>query len=109
MPKFESLHVRKNDTVAVMVGKDRGKTGKVLRVVPKRGRVVVEKVNMVKRHTKATQDQPGGIIEKEAPIHVSNVLPYCGRCSRGVRIRHKGLEDGTKVRICAKCGEAIGS
>lgn len=107
MAKFESAHVRREDVVAVQAGKDRGKTGKVLRVLLKKDRVVVERVNMVKRHTRPSQTQPGGIVEKEAPIHISNVLLYCTRCGKGVRTRIRMLDDGAKVRLCAKCGETL--
>ncbi len=107
MAKFEPAHVRRDDVVAVQVGKDRGKTGKVLRVLLKKDRVVVERVNIVKRHTRPSQTQPGGIVEKEAPIHISNVLLYCTRCGKGVRTRVRLLEDGGKVRLCAKCGETL--
>lgn len=102
------LHVRKGDTVLVITGKNAGKRGKVLSVIPEQSRVVVEGVNIVKRHTKPTQRLPqGGIMEKEAPIHSSNVMLYCGKCNNPTRIAKKILEDGEKVRICKKCGENI--
>jgi large subunit ribosomal protein L24 len=96
-------HVKKNDIVQVLVGKDRGKTGKVLRIVHKTGRVVVEKINVVKRHTKPTGKAPGGIVEKEGPIAASNVLLYCEKCGKGVRTARKSLENGKTVRSCRKC------
>ncbi|KPJ61527.1 MAG: 50S ribosomal protein L24 [Deltaproteobacteria bacterium DG_8] len=102
------FHVKKDDQVMVMVGKERGKTGKILRVVPKKERVIVEKVNFVKRHTRPSAHQrQGGILEKEAPIHVSNVMIVCTKCNSPVRVGHKALEDGKKVRYCKKCGEFI--
>ena len=103
------MHIRKGDMVQAMAGRDKGKTGKVLRVFPKRERVIVEAINFVKRHTRARPpDQQGGILEKEASLHISNVMVYCPRCSRATRIGHRELEDGTKARICRRCGEIIG-
>ena len=101
-------HVRKDDIVKVIAGKDRGKQGKILRVFPKEGRLTVERVNMIKRHTRPTrQTQQGGIIEREGKLHISNVMLVCSRCNRGVRVGHKFLEDGKKVRICRACGEIL--
>ena len=101
-------HVRKDDIVKVIAGKDRGKQGKVLRVFPKEGRLTVERVNMIKRHTRPTrQRQQGGIIEREGKLHISNVMIVCSRCTRGVRVGHQFLEDGKKVRICRVCGEVL--
>jgi large subunit ribosomal protein L24 len=103
--KFKKLHVVRGDKVKVIAGKEKGKTGTILQVVRNKGRVVVEKVNLVKRHSKGTSAQnPGGIIEKEASVHLSNVLPYCGKCTDGVRISRKVLDDGSIVRACKKCG-----
>jgi len=102
------VHVKKGDTVQVISGKDAAgkKRGRVLLVDPVKGRVVVEGVNLVKRHTKPTQISPqGGIITKEAPISSSNVMIYCDSCRKPVRINKKILTDGKKVRICNKCGE----
>lgn len=96
------LHVKKNDIVQVMVGKDRGKTGKVLRILHKHGKVVVEKVNIIKRHRKATGKEPGGIIEMEAPISASNVLLYSEKAGKGVRTGKKFLDGGNKVRVYRK-------
>ncbi len=106
-PHEAKLHIKKDDLVVVIVGKDRGKIGKVLKVFPRKGRAIVEGVNLVKRHTKPTPYSSGGIIEKPAPIHVSNLMVYCSKCKRGVRMSKKILEDGTKVRVCKKCGEII--
>ncbi len=100
-------HVKKNDTVMVTVGKDKGKTGKVLRIIQKKNRVIVEKINMIKKHVRPSQKAKGGIMERENPIHVSNVMIYCEKCSKPVRIGKKVLEDGKKVRFCKKCQEVI--
>ena len=101
-------HIKKDDFVRVIAGKDRGKQGKVLRVFPKEQRVTVERINMIKRHTRATQKmQQGGIIEREGTIHISNVLLMCTKCDRGVRTGHRFLEDGKKVRVCSRCGEVL--
>jgi large subunit ribosomal protein L24 len=100
--------LRKDDTVMVIAGRERGKTGKVLHVLPERNRVLVERVNMVKRHVKPRGvQQPGGIQEKEASIHLSNVLPICGRCNKPTRVGHRRLADGTAVRLCRRCGEVL--
>jgi large subunit ribosomal protein L24 len=100
-------HVRKNDLVMVTAGKDKGKTGKVLRIVKKKDRLIVEKINMIKRHVKPSQKSKGGIMERENPIHLSNVMIYCEKCSKPVRTGKKVLEDGRKIRFCKKCDEAI--
>ena len=99
--------VRKDDTVLVIAGRERGKTGKVLRVLPEANRVVVERINLVKRHLKARGNQAGGIIEKEAPLHLSNVQPVCGRCDKPARVGTRRLADGKGVRICRRCGEQL--
>ena len=101
-------HVRKGDTVVVVAGKERGKRGKVLRVIPGKSRVLIEHVNMIKKHQRPTQKlRQGGIIEREGALHLSNVLLVCGRCDRPVRIGIKVLADDRKVRICKRCGEPI--
>ena len=101
------MNVKKGDEVIVIAGKDKGKTGKVIQVIPSQDKVVVEGVAIVKRHTKPTQKMPqGGIIEKEAAIHVSNVMPFCSTCKKGVRVAHT-IENGTKTRVCRKCGKAL--
>ncbi|MEW6572438.1 MAG: 50S ribosomal protein L24 [Bacillota bacterium] len=106
---MSKVHVKKGDTVVVLRGKDAGKKGKVLTVFPKEHRVVVEKVNIVKRHTRPTRRIPqGGIMEKEAPIHASNVMLVCGKCHKPTRVGRRILEDGNKVRFCKKCGEVLG-
>jgi large subunit ribosomal protein L24 len=102
--KHKKLHVVRGDKVQIVAGKEKGKTGQVVRVLRKTGRVIVEKANMVKKHAKASGPQsPGGIIEKEASIHLSNVQVYCEKCNTGVRISRKVLADGAIVRSCKKC------
>lgn len=97
--------IRKGDTVVVTRGRERGKRGTVLRVIPERNRVVVEGVNLIKRHRKAQGAQSGGILEREAALHVSNVMPVCEQCGKGVRIGHSRLEGGAGVRSCRRCGQ----
>ncbi len=100
--------IRKNDIVQVIAGREAGKNGKVLEVLIKKERVIVERVNMVKRHQKPNQqNRQGGIIEKEASIHLSNVLLVCSKCKRPVRVRSKEVKGEGRVRVCAKCGEVI--
>ena len=99
--------IRKDDMVMVIAGRERGKTGKVLRTLPAKNRVVVERINLVKRHTKPRGTQQGGIIEKEAPLHISNVQPVCGRCDKPTRIGTRRLENGDGVRVCRRCGEQM--
>ncbi|HIU10227.1 MAG TPA: 50S ribosomal protein L24 [Candidatus Avidehalobacter gallistercoris] len=99
------LHVKKGDTVVVIAGKDAGATGKVLAASPSKGKVVVEGVAKVKRHTKPSKNDPqGGIMEKESFIDASNVMPYCPKCKKGVRIAHVADKNGKTVRACVKCG-----
>ena len=103
-----SRHVRRGDTVAVLSGKERGKRGKVLAVLRDKSRVLVEHVNMIKKHQRPTQKlRQGGIIEREGPIHLSNVLVVCGKCDRPGRTGTQILADGRKVRVCRRCGEPI--
>jgi large subunit ribosomal protein L24 len=102
------FHVKKDDMVKIIAGKEKGKTGKVLRVFPAKGRVVVESLNVIKRHTRPTQLNPeGGIVEKEAPLSLSNVMLICGSCSEATRTGVKVLEDGSKARYCKKCNEIV--
>jgi large subunit ribosomal protein L24 len=102
------MAVHKNDLVMVIAGKDKGKRGKVLRVIPETGRVLIERINIVKRHTRpGGAAAHGGIIEKEAPLHISNVMLICTRCDRPVRTGDSFLADGRKVRVCKQCGEAV--
>ncbi|MBM4255138.1 MAG: 50S ribosomal protein L24 [Deltaproteobacteria bacterium] len=100
--------IKKNDTVMVIAGKEHGKIGKVLRVIPEENRAVVERMNVVKRHAKPRGPQsPGGIIEKEAPIHLSNLMPMCERCNAPVRVGTRILQDGNKGRFCRRCNELL--
>jgi len=100
--------IKKDDKVKVIAGKDKGKIGKVLKVIRKKNRVLVENVNMVKRHAKpSAQNRQGGIIEGEAPIHWSNLMLMCGKCMAPTRIKIRLLDDGKKVRACSKCDEIV--
>ena len=102
------MRIKKNDTVLVISGKDRGKKGKVRRAVPKADRVIVEGLNMIKRHSRARRAaRQAGIVELEAPIHVSNVMLICDKCKKPARVGFKTLEDGRKVRFCRACEEPI--
>jgi large subunit ribosomal protein L24 len=109
MPSVQTVsHVRRGDTVGVIAGRERGKRGKVLRVLLDKGRVLVEHVNMIKKHQRPTQKlRQGGIIEREGPLALSNVLLVCARCDKPARAGVKILADGRKVRTCKRCGEAI--
>lgn len=106
MLKYKS-RVKKGDTVMVITGKEKNKTGKLLRVAQKDDNVVIEGLNIVKRHVRARGSEGGTIVEKEAPIHISNVQLFCEKCSKAVRSRTKILEDNKKVRVCVKCGESF--
>ncbi len=102
------LHIKKDDIVQVTVGKEKGKKGKVLALFPERGRVTVEKLNMLKKHMKpSNENKQGGILEREGSIHISNLLLVCDKCGKGVRTKQKKLEDGKRVRLCVKCGEVM--
>jgi large subunit ribosomal protein L24 len=102
--------IKKGDKVKIIVGKDNGKIGKILKVSRKDKRVLVEKANLIKRHVKPNaQNRQGGIVEGEAPISWSNVILMCGKCMSPARIKMKSLEDGKKIRVCMKCNEIIDS
>ncbi|MBA7627571.1 50S ribosomal protein L24 [subsurface metagenome] len=102
------MKIRKNDTVLVIAGKDKGKKGKVRLAYPKDEQVLVDGINFIKRHTRAVRQlRQAGIIEREAPIHVSNVMLLCSRCNHPTRVGFHFLEDGRKVRICRSCHEVI--
>ncbi len=106
--KHQSYAIKKNDTVKVIAGKDKGKTGKVLRVIPKKGRAIVEKLNIVKRHLRPSeQARQGGILEREAPIEMSNLMLICSKCTDPTRVGYRVLDDTKKVRFCKKCKEVI--
>lgn len=103
------LHIKKEDQVKVLAGRDKGKTGRVLRVFPARGRAIVENINVVRRHTRQNPQKniQGGIVEREAPIHLSNLKVLCPECDAAVRVGVQYLSDGKKVRVCKACGGTI--
>ncbi len=102
------MKIRKNDTVLIITGKDKGKTGKVRYAHPKHERLLVEGINFIKKHTRASgQVRQAGIIEREEPVSVSNVLLVCGKCNKATRIGVRFLEGGKKVRVCHRCNEVI--
>lgn len=103
------IALKKNDLVVVIRGKDKGKTGKVLKLIPETNRVIVERINFSKHFVKAdrSRNTQGGVMEKEAPIAVSNVMLYCAECGQGVRTRTRRLEDGSKIRLCHRCETLI--
>jgi len=102
------MKIRKNDTVVVITGKDKGKKGKVRHTYPKGERILVDGINFIKRHTKARgQVRQAGIIEREAPVRLSNVMLVCSRCNRPTRVGARFLDDGKKVRVCRSCHEVI--
>lgn len=107
---MKACRIRKDDKVMVVAGKDKGKIGKVLKILKKKDRVLVEKVNMVKKHQKPNPylQQPGGIVEKEMPVHISNVMVICDACAKPARVGYRYTEDGKKVRFCKRCNEQIG-
>jgi large subunit ribosomal protein L24 len=103
-----TTHLKKDDKVKIITGKDRGKIGKVLKINRKKERVLVENINLVKRHQKpSAKNRQGGIVESEAPIAWSNVMLMCNKCMKSVRIAVKRLDDGRNVRFCRKCNELI--
>jgi large subunit ribosomal protein L24 len=104
-----TISVRKGDNVRVMTGKDAGKNGRVLSINPRKNTVIVEHANIIKRHTRPNpaKNIKGGIVEKEAPINVSNVMIVCSSCNKHVRIGHNVLPDGSKVRVCKRCGTTL--
>jgi large subunit ribosomal protein L24 len=107
-PSRVPTRLKKGDTVMVIAGKERGKTGKLLRVIAERNRATVERLNMVKRHRKGRGMQAAsGILEKESPLHLSNLMIMCDRCNKPTRIGAKRLDDGAAVRVCRRCGEQL--
>jgi len=104
----KKIQIKKDDKVKVIVGKDKGKIGKVLKVDKKKNRLLIEKINLIKRHAKpSAKNRQGGIVEGEAPIVISNVMIVCNKCLSPTRVKMQHLEDGKKIRLCVKCGEAI--
>ena len=108
-PIRNRIRLRKNDTVVVLAGKDAGKRGKVLKVIPEKNRIIVQGVGFVKKHTRPNPQRniKGGIAEREAPIHASNVMVVCGECNRRTRIGAKVLSDGSRVRVCRRCSGVL--
>jgi large subunit ribosomal protein L24 len=104
---MQKIRLKKGDTVKVIAGREEGKTGKILKVIGEGEKVVVEKINFIKKHQRPDARGKGGIVEKEAPLKISNVMYKCNKCNAGIRIGYKILEDGKKVRICKKCGEIL--
>ena len=104
---MQEMRLKKGDTVKVIAGKEKGKTGKILTTVTDKQRIVVEKVNLLKRHKKPDAKGKGGILEKEGSIHVSNVMYLCGKCNKAARIGVKVMDDGKKTRVCKKCRETL--
>lgn len=102
------VHIKKGDLVTVITGKEKGKKGKVIRVLPKEGKAIVEGVNMATKHKKPSAKLPqGGMIHQELPIYTSKLMPVCSKCQSPTRVGHSILADGTKVRVCKKCGEVL--
>ena len=102
------IRIKKDDKVKVVAGKDKGKIGKVLKVDRKKSQLLIEKINLMKRHTRASaKNRQGGVVEGEAPIRISNVMIMCNKCIKPTRVKMQRLEDGKKIRLCVKCGEAI--
>ena len=102
------MRIKKGDTVTVITGKDSGKKGKVLKVIPDDNRVIVEGINKIKRHTRPSRSLPqGGIMQKESPLHASNVMLLCRKCNKPTRGGSKTLDNGQRVRVCKQCGEVI--
>lgn len=100
--------IKKNDTVRILTGKDKGKSGKVITVFPKTMRALVQGLNLVKKHARRTkEDQQGGIIQKESPVHISNLMVVCQKCGKPTSLGSNMLSDGTRVRICKKCKEIV--
>jgi large subunit ribosomal protein L24 len=106
MPKVQ---IKKNDQVQVLSGKDRGKSGKVLKVLPDKGRAIVEGINFIQKHTRANPQRnvKGGILPKESPIHISNLMIVCKRCGERTRVGYSHMQDGRKVRVCKSCNELL--
>jgi large subunit ribosomal protein L24 len=104
---MQARNIKKGDMVEVIAGKEKGKTGKVMKVLKEESRVIVEKLNFIKKHARPDAKGKGGILEKEGSIHISNVMCVCEKCNAASRLGHKTLEDGKKVRICRKCSEVL--
>ena len=106
--KHQKRNLKKNDLVMVIAGKEKGKSGRILRILSKKDRALVERINFIKRHQRPSgQQRQGAIIEREAPLHLSNLMLICDTCNRPVRLGRKALEDGKNARYCKKCGEMV--
>lgn len=106
---MQGMRLKKGDTVKVISGKEKGKTGKILKTIRDKNQIIVEKLNLVKRHKRPDAKGKGGILEKEGPLKVSKVVYVCSKCEAGVRVGYRILEDGAKVRVCKKCNEILDS
>ena len=104
---MQKTKLKKGDAIKVIAGREEGKTGKILKVIGKENKIVVEKLNLIKKHQRPDARGKGGIVEKEAPLQTSNVMFVCNKCNVGIRIGSKLLDDGKKVRVCKKCGEIL--
>ncbi|NLZ54385.1 MAG: 50S ribosomal protein L24 [Thermoanaerobacteraceae bacterium] len=105
---MEKVQIKKGDTVCVLSGKDKGKKGKVIKVLPRKKKAIVEGVNMATKHQKPTPGiKQGGIMQIEMPIYTSKLMVVCGKCNKPTRVGYKMLDDGSKVRICKKCEEVL--
>jgi large subunit ribosomal protein L24 len=107
---MRKVKIKKNDQVLVLAGKDAGARGRVLRVLPEENRALVERVNVIKRHTRPNPNRgiQGGVLEREAPVHLSNLMVICPQCGKPSRLGRKRLEDGRGTRVCKKCGATLG-
>jgi large subunit ribosomal protein L24 len=104
---MQSHKLKKGDMVKVSAGKEKGKTGKIMKIISEKNKVVIEKLNFMKKHQRPDAKGKGGIVEKEGPLQMSNVMFLCSKCDKGVRVGYKILDDGKKVRICKKCREIL--
>lgn len=104
---MQNGNLKKNDQVKVLAGRDKGKNGKIIKIIADKDRVVVEKVNLIKKHQKPDQKSKGGIVEKEASIHLSNLMFLCPKCNKASRVGVRILQDGNKTRVCKKCNELL--
>jgi len=104
---MQKMKLKKGDTVKVIAGREEGKAGKIMKVISDENRIIVEKLNLIKKHQRPDGKGKGGVVEKEGPLQLSNVMFLCNKCDTGVRIGYKILDDGKKVRVCKKCGEIL--
>jgi len=104
----DKIAFKKGDRVLIIIGEDKGKTGKIVRIFPKKMQVIVEGVNFIKKHSKPTQKAPqGGIVTQEGALHISNIRLICNKCNKPTAIRRERIKEGKRVRVCKKCGEII--